>query len=45
MDFVRSETLATSVTWAEGAGVPGSAGAFTEIEAGDKTWRAAVSKA
>ena len=45
MDFVRSETLAAAVTWADGPGVPGSAGAFTEIEAGDKLWRAAVSKA
>jgi isoleucyl-tRNA synthetase len=51
MDFVRSETLATQVTWAEGPGVPGSGaaiggdGAFTDIEAGDKTWRASVAKA
>ena len=44
-DFVRSETLAASVTWSDGPGVPGSAGAFSEIEAGDKVWRAAVSKA
>jgi isoleucyl-tRNA synthetase len=45
MEFVSSETLATSVTWAEGAAVPGLAGAFSDIEAGDKTWRAEVSKA
>ena len=45
MDFVRSETLASSVTWAEGPGIPGSSGAFSEIEAGDRIWRAAVSKA
>jgi isoleucyl-tRNA synthetase len=45
MDFVRSETLATQVTWAEGQGVPGSSGAFTDIEAGDKIWRASVAKA
>lgn len=45
IEFLRSETLASSVTWADGPGVPGSSGAFSEIEAGDKTWRAAVSKA
>jgi isoleucyl-tRNA synthetase len=45
LDFVRAETLATSVTWAEGAGVPGLAGAYADIEAGDKVWRAAVAKA
>jgi isoleucyl-tRNA synthetase len=45
MDFVRTETLAVSVTWAEGAAVPGLSGAFADIEAGDKTWRAEVSKA
>ncbi len=44
-DFVASETLAAAVAWAEGAAVPGSAGAFSEIEAGDRTWKAAVSKA
>jgi isoleucyl-tRNA synthetase len=44
-EFVRSETLAASVTWADGAAVPGLSGAFSEIEAGDKTWRAEVSKA
>jgi isoleucyl-tRNA synthetase len=44
-EFVRSETLATQVTWAEGVGVPGSSGAFTDIEAGDKTWRASIAKA
>ncbi|MBL8968138.1 MAG: isoleucine--tRNA ligase [Spirochaetaceae bacterium] len=44
-DFVASETLAAAVSWAEGAAVPGSAGAFSEIEAGDKTWKAAVAKA
>ena len=45
MDFIRSETLASSVTWVEGPGIPGSSGAFSEIEAGDRVWRAAVSKA
>jgi isoleucyl-tRNA synthetase len=45
MDFVRSETLATSVIWVEGPAVPGSSGAFADIEAGDKAWRAAVAKA
>ena len=45
MDFVRSETLAVSVSWVEGQAIPGSAGAFASIEAGDKTWRAAVAKA
>jgi isoleucyl-tRNA synthetase len=45
MDFVRSETLATSVTWAGGAAVPGLSGAFSDIEAGDRVWRAEVSKA
>jgi isoleucyl-tRNA synthetase len=45
MDFVRSETLAVSVSWVEGQAIPGSAGAFANIEAGDKTWRAAVAKA
>ena len=44
-DFVRSETLAVSATWVEGQGVPGSGGAFSDIEAGDKTWRASVAKA
>jgi len=44
-DFVRTETLATKVAWAEGEGVPGSSGAFTDIEAGDRTWRASVAKA
>jgi isoleucyl-tRNA synthetase len=44
-EFVRSETLAASVTWSDGPGVPGSAGAFSDIEAGEKVWRAAVSKA
>jgi isoleucyl-tRNA synthetase len=44
-ELVRSETLATVVNWAEGVGVPGSSGAFSDIEAGEKTWRAAVSKA
>jgi isoleucyl-tRNA synthetase len=45
MDFVRSETLATTVAWLEGPAAPGSSGAFADIEAGDKTWRAAVAKA
>jgi isoleucyl-tRNA synthetase len=58
MDFVKSETLAVSVTWAvasdtvasdtiagAGAAAPGSGGAFADIEAGDKTWRAEVAKA
>jgi isoleucyl-tRNA synthetase len=40
-EFVRSETLAIQVTWAEA----GSGGDFTDIEAGDKTWRASVAKA
>jgi isoleucyl-tRNA synthetase len=44
-DFVRSETLASSLTWADGPAVPGSSGAFSDIEAGDKVWRASVSKA
>jgi len=43
-DFVRSETLAASLSWADGPGVPGGAGAFSDIEAGDKVWRASVSK-
>jgi isoleucyl-tRNA synthetase len=45
MDFIRSETLALSVAWVEGQAIPGSGGAFSSIEAGDKTWRAAVAKA
>ncbi|HOX47983.1 MAG TPA: isoleucine--tRNA ligase [Spirochaetales bacterium] len=44
-DFVASETLASSLSWAEGPAAPGSGGAFSEIEAGDKAWRAAVAKA
>ena len=44
-DFVRSETLATTLSWADGPALPGSSGAFSDIEAGDKTWRAEVSKA
>jgi isoleucyl-tRNA synthetase len=44
-DFVRSETLASSVTWVAGPAAPGGSGAFSSIEAGDKTWRASVAKA
>ena len=46
-DLVKSETLATELRWAADAGpaVPGSGSAFAEIEAGDRTWRAALSKA
>jgi hypothetical protein len=44
-DFVRSETLAVQLSWAAGEGVPGGAGAFADIEAGDKVWRASVAKA
>ncbi len=43
-DFVARETLAAELSFAEGPAAPGSAGAFTDIEAGDKTWRAAVAK-
>jgi hypothetical protein len=45
VDFVRSETLAVSVAWVDGQAIPGSGGAFASVEAGDKTWRAAVAKA
>jgi isoleucyl-tRNA synthetase len=45
MEFVRSETLASQVAWVEGAAVPGSGGAYSPIEAGDKTWRVSVAKA
>jgi isoleucyl-tRNA synthetase len=44
-DFIASETLASSISWAEGPAVPGGGGAFSEIEAGDRTWRADVAKA
>jgi isoleucyl-tRNA synthetase len=45
VDFIRSETLAASVVWVAGPAVPGSSGAFSEIEAGDRIWRASVAKA
>jgi isoleucyl-tRNA synthetase len=55
MDFAMSETLATRVVWAEREELPDFGGSirapkeeetvFTDIEAGDKTWKAAVTKA
>jgi isoleucyl-tRNA synthetase len=44
LDFVKAETLATQVSWAT-AGAGAAGGAFTEIEAGDKVWKASLSKA
>ncbi len=44
-DFVRSETLASTLVWAEGQAIADSSGAFSDIEAGDKIWRASLSKA
>ncbi len=43
--FVKSETLAVSVTWADGPAIAGSGSAFSEVEAGDRTWRVDVAKA
>ncbi|MEI6876318.1 MAG: class I tRNA ligase family protein, partial [Spirochaetota bacterium] len=43
--FVKDETLAAELHFAEGPAIPGSSGAMTEIEAGDRTWRVSVAKA
>jgi isoleucyl-tRNA synthetase len=43
--FVAEETLATKIVHADGPAIPGSAGAMTEIEAGDRTWRVLLAKA
>jgi hypothetical protein len=43
-DFVKSETLASQLSWSEGPGVPGGGGAFADVEAGDRVWRASVAK-
>ena len=43
-DFVREETLATSASWASGPAIPGSSGAMSDIEAGDKTWRVSIAR-
>ncbi len=45
MEFARSEVLALAVTWVAGPAVPGSSGAFTEIEAGDRVWHVMIAKA
>ena len=44
-DFVRDETLALSSHWASGPAIPGSSGAMSEIEAGDKVWRVSIAQA
>ena len=54
-DFVSGETLATTVVWSAPPALPDLGGAikapakapigWTDIEAGDKTWKAAVGKA
>jgi len=43
--FIAEETLAVDAHFASGPAIPGSAGARSDIEAGDRTWRASVSKA
>ena len=43
-DFVREETLATSSSWASGPAIPGSSGAMSDIDAGDKTWRVSIAR-
>ncbi len=43
--FVKSETLAVSVSWAEGPAIAGSGAAFRDVEAGDRTWRVELAKA
>jgi len=44
-DFVRQETLAVSTEWASGPAIPGSGGAMSDIEAGDRVWRVSIARA
>ena len=43
--FVKGETLCSSIEWVGDASSEGAAPALSEIEAGDRTWRARVRKA
>jgi isoleucyl-tRNA synthetase len=42
--YIADETLGSSLHWADGVAIPGSAGAMTQIEAGSKAWRVQIAK-